>query len=111
MEMLLLTQGDHIRNLLATTRAFDPTPTFLIDEVVIHYSLEGANNRTKEEAIVLHWADYVTCCYEGAYLSIGSLCIILCPNHAGFCKHNTITINLTLHCDYDYYDFVQVVIW
>lgn len=53
--------------ILATTRAFDPTPTIFIDEVVIHYSLEGVNNRTKEEAIVVHWADYVTC-YKGAYM-------------------------------------------
>ena len=65
MELLLLTHGKHVRNLLAASHAFDPTPTFLIDGVIIHYSLEGSNNRTKEEAIVLHWADYVTCCYEG----------------------------------------------
>ena len=66
MKILLLSNGKHIRNLLATTCAVDPTPTFLIDGVVIQYSLEGLN-RTKEVAIVLHWADYVTCCYEGGY--------------------------------------------
>ena len=47
MELLLLTHGKHVHNLLAISHAFDPTPTFLIDGVVIHYSLEGSNNRTK----------------------------------------------------------------
>ena len=75
MEILLLTNGKHIHNLLATTCAFDPIPTFLIDGVVIHYSLEGSNNRTKEEAIVL---DYIGQIMLLAVMKVG---ILFCPIH------------------------------
>ena len=65
MDILLATHGKNIHSLLAATNAYDPTPGFFIEEMIIHYSPDGSNNRTMEEAIILHWADFIASCQQG----------------------------------------------
>ena len=37
VEMLACLHGKHIRNMLVPTRAFNPTPKLLVDEIVVNY--------------------------------------------------------------------------
>lgn len=41
---------------------FDITTEYLCDSFVVYYSDNGSNNRTKEEATVFHWYEYVPEC-------------------------------------------------
>ena len=41
---------------------FDVTPKYLCDSFAVQYSDNGSNNRTKEEAIVFYWYEYVSEC-------------------------------------------------
>lgn len=45
--------------LFAATPAFSVTPQYLCDSFVITYSDNGSNRRTKEEAIVMYWNEYI----------------------------------------------------
>ena len=45
-----------------TFSLFDITLEYLQDAFIIQYSLNGSNNRTKEEAIVMHWFEYIYNC-------------------------------------------------
>ena len=47
---------------LVASATCDVICNYLLDSMMIHYSDHGSNNRTAEEAIILHWADYVTEC-------------------------------------------------
>ena len=47
--------------LVASTN-FDVTCNYLLDSMMIRYSDHGSNNRTAEEAVILHWTDYITEC-------------------------------------------------
>ena len=56
VELLACLHGELLHSVLAATQAFDPTSKHLIDELIITYS------RTKEEAIMLNWSEYVNEC-------------------------------------------------
>ena len=64
VELLACLHGELLHSVLAATQAFDPTSKHLIDELIISYSDDGSNNRTKEEAIMLNWSEYVNECEE-----------------------------------------------
>ena len=61
---LLITYPEEVWGLLATSTAFDVTADYLCDAFAIQYSDNGCNNRTKEEAIIFMWYDYITDCTE-----------------------------------------------
>lgn len=62
VEILTCLLAEHFHGLLTPTQAFDPTTKHLIDELIVSYSHEGSSNRTKEEAIMLNWSEYVGEC-------------------------------------------------
>ena len=41
---------------------FEVSTEFFLDSFAICYSEQGCNKRTAEEAVILHWNDYVTDC-------------------------------------------------
>ena len=59
---LISVHPDSVWKMLASSNSFDVTPSFILDSFSIQYSHEGSNNRTKEEAIVIYWFEYVTDC-------------------------------------------------
>ena len=73
-ESLILTHADCVWKLLVSSKLYNVTPSYLQDAFVIHYSVEGSNNRIYEEAVVLSWYDYIYEC-EGKY--VVSCCILL----------------------------------
>ena len=62
VERLLCLHDDKMRALLAYSPLFDVTVEYLLDAFVIRYSLDKSNNRTKEEAISIHWFEYISNC-------------------------------------------------
>ena len=62
VELLVCLHPERIHGLLAASTSYDITPEFFLEEFVIHYSDAGCNNRTKEEAVILHWSDFVMDC-------------------------------------------------
>ena len=56
VQLLVSLHDDGIRALLSL---FDVTVEYLQDMFVIQYSLNGSNDRTKEEAIIIHWFEYI----------------------------------------------------
>ena len=62
MELLTCIHPNSVRSLLVASECFDVTPEYLLERLVIDYSDNGSNNRTKEEAIVCWWSEYVTDC-------------------------------------------------
>ena len=59
-EHLVRNYNKEIWGLLASSDAFNVTPQFLCDSFVIQYSANGSNNRTREEAVVYMWFEYIT---------------------------------------------------
>lgn len=59
VEFLACIHGKHLRSMLVPTCAFNPTLKLLVDEIAVNYSPDRSNNRTAEEAIMLHWSDYI----------------------------------------------------
>lgn len=47
---------------LVSSTLFNVTPPFFLDTVIVKYSLAGSNSRTAEEAVILHWNDYILAC-------------------------------------------------
>lgn len=69
-EVLAIQYSKEIRSLLAASTLFDVTPQYLCDAFVVQYSPNGSNKRTKEEAIVYFWFEYVSDCAEGGDVSL-----------------------------------------
>lgn len=61
-KQIMALHSECVLKLLASSRSFDVTSSYVLDLFVVQYSHEGSNNRTKEEAIMLSWYDYVTEC-------------------------------------------------
>ena len=72
-DSLILTHADCVWKLLVSSKLYNVTPSYLQDAFVIHYSVEGSNNRIDEEADVLSY-DYI---YECEGKSVVSCCILL----------------------------------
>ena len=62
VELLDCLHSEKIHGLLATSTSYEITPEFFLEEFAIHYSDAGCNNHTKEEAVILHWSEFVTDC-------------------------------------------------
>ncbi len=48
--------------MLVGSSDFEVTSDYLLDTLVILYSPQGSNKRTSEEAVMLHWNEYVGEC-------------------------------------------------
>jgi len=62
MELLICKYPDDVWWLLASSSAFNCTVEHLTDAFAITYSDNGSNDRTKEEAIVYYWYEYISEC-------------------------------------------------
>ena len=62
VELLVCLHPEKIHGVLATSTSYEITPEFFLEEFAIHYSDAGCNNCTKEEAVILHWSEFVTDC-------------------------------------------------
>ena len=62
MELLICRYSDDVWWLLASSSAFNVRVEHLTDAFAVTYSENGANNRTKEEAIVYFWYEYISEC-------------------------------------------------
>lgn len=56
---LCILHSKQMWGLLAASPAYEVTASQLIDSFLIKYSEQGSNKRTSEEAIMLHWADFL----------------------------------------------------
>ena len=63
-ELLVIKIPNEIRATLASSTLFDVTAKFLNESFVVKYSPNGSNYRTKEEAIVYYWFEYISDCAE-----------------------------------------------
>jgi len=70
VELLVCLHAKQIHGLLAASCIYDVTPEFFLDEFAINYSDPGSNKRTAEEAVILHWSDFITDC-KGKKLFVG----------------------------------------
>ena len=60
MEIPLCLYPNEVHSLLVPAPSLEVTASFFLDEVITVYSAEGSNKRTAEEAVLLHWSDYIT---------------------------------------------------
>ena len=60
--LLVCLHSEEVRALLASSTLFNVTLEYLQDSFAIQYSDNGSNNRTKEEAIILQWFEYISRC-------------------------------------------------
>ena len=61
VELLMCLHPREMHSFLVDSKDFDVTPYFL-DSFAVRYSDQGSNNRTSEEAVILHWTDYIMEC-------------------------------------------------
>lgn len=66
-ELLVIQYPDELKGILAL---FDVTPKYLRDSFVVHFSPNGSNRRTKEEAVVYFWFEYISECADGGIVSV-----------------------------------------
>ena len=64
--------------LLVSSDFFSVTPAYLSDIFVIQYSDNGSNNRTKEEAIMFFWFEYISECQGTCIIYAKSACMLSC---------------------------------
>ena len=62
LELLVCLHPHKIWSLLVASSDFEVSTEFFLDSFAICYSEQGCNKRTAEEAVILHWNDYVTDC-------------------------------------------------
>lgn len=63
-ELLICTHPSEMWGVLATSTVFNVSAQQLCDSVAIHYSENGSNNRTKEEAVMFFFIEYVSECAD-----------------------------------------------
>ena len=76
MEYLCCAYPDAVRSMLVLSEAFDITANLLLEMYVAKFSDQGSNNRTPEEALMLHFTDYVQDC-AGVYVCV-HVCVSVC---------------------------------
>ncbi len=59
MELPICMYPNEVHSLLVPSSSLKITTYFFLDEVIIDYSDHGSNKRTFEEAVILHWSDYI----------------------------------------------------
>ena len=62
MISFVYTNGKEMRALLAPSRLFDVSVEYLQDAFAVNYSPNGSNYRTKEEAVMVMWLEYISNC-------------------------------------------------
>lgn len=62
VRLLAITHGSKFRLLLAHSTVFDITAEYLQETFAIQYADNGSNKRTQEEAIIMHWTEYLDEC-------------------------------------------------
>ncbi len=60
VELLICQYSDEAWRLLASSSSFDITVDHIADSFAVAYSDNGSNDRTKEEAIVFFWYEYIS---------------------------------------------------
>ena len=70
---LVKSYPNEVWGLLAASSTFNVTPQYLCDAFAVQYSTNGSNNRTKEEAIVFMWYDYIADSAERDDVAIGEI--------------------------------------
>ena len=70
---LIQSHPKELWGLLATSTVFNVTPKFLCNEFAIQYSPNGSNSRTKEEALVLLFFEYITDCDKRQDVTVGDI--------------------------------------
>ena len=68
--ILVCMHPKEVWGVLAASTVFDVTPQYLCDEVAVQYSDNGSNKRTKEEAIIFFWYEYVSECANGGDVTL-----------------------------------------
>ncbi len=63
MSRLIFRDPNGVHNFLVPTRLFEVTTEFFIDAFAVEYSHQGSNKRTSEEAVILHWNEYLSDCH------------------------------------------------
>ncbi len=72
MEMLVCRNPMNVHGMLVGSLDFEVTSDYLLDTLVIAYSPQGSNKRTSEEAVILHWNEYVAEC-DGTPVSVSDI--------------------------------------
>ena len=70
---LIQSHPKELWGLLATSTVFNVTSKFLCNEFAIQYSPNGSNSRTKEEALVLLFFEYITDCGKQQDVTVGDI--------------------------------------
>jgi len=73
MQHLIQLYPKELWRLLVATNEFDVTPKFLCDAFAIQYSPNGSNCRTKEEALVMMFFEYITDCGVRQEVTVGDI--------------------------------------
>lgn len=69
-EVLAISYPNEVKAILASSTLFDVTAKYIRDSFVVDYSPNGSNKRTKEEAIMYFWSEYISECEEGSIVSL-----------------------------------------
>ena len=72
MELLVCLHPHETLSFLVASSNFEVSSEYLLESLVINYSEQGCNKRTAEEAIILHWSDYISDCV-GTPVSLGDI--------------------------------------
>lgn len=59
LELVAILHPSELKSFLVASCAFDVTPAYLLDALVVRYSDQGSNKRTEEEAVMVNWSDYI----------------------------------------------------
>ena len=62
LEMLICLHPQEVWSFFVASSDFEVTSGYLLDLFAVQYSDQGCNRRTAEEAVILHWNEYVTDC-------------------------------------------------
>jgi len=73
VQHLMQSYPKEMRIVLVASNTFTVTPQFLCDAFVVQYSPNGSNSRTKEEALVMMFFEYITDCGAREDVTVGSI--------------------------------------
>ena len=62
VELLACAHSKELRAFLAYSQSFNVSVSCLQEMFAIRYSENGSNDRTKEEAVIMYWMEYIENC-------------------------------------------------
>lgn len=74
---LIKSYPKEVWGLFAASSTFNVSAEYLCDEFSVKYSESGSNNRTKEEAVVFLWYDYINDCVERDDIGVGEILMFI----------------------------------